>query len=69
MVKKMNNNIRPKRPTMFLVTLTIDYLAALIAVYALTKLPFSLGVIAGLVIIGLFLVLVPLIFIVSNKHK
>lgn len=54
---------------MFLVTLTIDYLAALIAVYALTKLPFSLGVIAGLVIIGLFLVLVPLIFIVSNKHK
>ena len=65
----MNQSVKPKRPTMFLVTLTIVYLASLIAVYALTTLPFSLSVIAGLVTIGLFLVLVPLIFIVSNKHK
>jgi hypothetical protein len=54
---------------MFLITLTINYVASLIAVYALTQLPFSLGVIAGLLIIGLFLVLVPLIFILSYKHK
>jgi len=65
----MNNNVRIKSPTMFLVTLTITYLASLIAFYALTKLPFSLSVIAGLVTIGLFLVLIPLILIVSNKHK